>query len=149
MLLQGCLGLNTLPGYFWSLLNTDPLSMTVLRRELEVKAKPLLCCPARTWGSSEEEEYPLRWSLHLRAPYLPTQAPLTCPMERLTAPWGPNQPVSPEHLLAFIVSAGDNCARQHSDTVGPAAAGMTPPHTAQSPVLLPPQEGQQPAGQRS
>lgn len=47
MLLQGCLGLNTLPGYFWSLLNTDPLSMTVLRRELEVKAKPLLCCPAR------------------------------------------------------------------------------------------------------
>lgn len=25
----------------------DPLSMTVLRRELEVKAKPLLCCPAR------------------------------------------------------------------------------------------------------
>lgn len=64
------------------------------------------------------------------------------------APWGPNQPASPEHLLAFIVSAGDNCARQLGDTVGP-AAGITPPHMAQSLALLPRQEGQQPAGQRS
>lgn len=71
-------------------------------------------------------------------------------MERLTSPWGPNQPRSAQSIcwLLFSLQGARICARQLSDTVGP-AAGVTPLHMAQSLVLPPPREERLPAGQRS